>query len=58
MRLTINEQHVLGDKIVVRTGLLDGSKSWGQPPLEIFGKDKLSFQPQVAKNIAPGPPGS
>ncbi|KAK5945131.1 hypothetical protein PMZ80_002335 [Knufia obscura] len=53
-----HHQHVLGDKIVVRTGLLEGSKSWGQPVLEIFGKDKLSWQPQTAKDIAPGPPGS
>lgn len=38
--------------------MLEGTGSWGQPPLEIFGKDKLSFQPQVAKDIASGPPGS
>jgi len=53
-----HHQHVLGDKIVVRTGMLEGSKQWGKPMLEIFGKDKLSWQPQTADNIAPGPPGS
>lgn len=53
-----HHQHALGDKIVVRTGLLEGSQSWSNVPMEIYGKDKLSWQPQVAKDIAPAGPGS
>ncbi|KAK5069456.1 hypothetical protein LTS08_005375 [Lithohypha guttulata] len=51
-----HHQHALGDKIVVRTMLLHGSKDWGTPALEIFGKDKLNWQPQTAKDILPAGP--
>ncbi|KKY18043.1 hypothetical protein UCRPC4_g05246 [Phaeomoniella chlamydospora] len=43
---------VLGpDKIVIRTSLLAGSEKWGKPAAEIYGKEKLSWQPQTATDI-------
>jgi len=36
---------------VVRTGLLKGSEKWGKPIAEIYGKDKLDWQPQTAEHI-------
>lgn len=49
-----HHQTVLGPKIVVRTGLLQGS---GKFPVaaEIFGKDRLSWQPELAHTFS-GPP--
>ncbi|KAI4130124.1 MAG: hypothetical protein LQ338_001899 [Usnochroma carphineum] len=49
-----HHQTVLGDKYVVRTGLLEGSKDW-KVALEIFGKDRLTWQPEVAQTM-PGAP--
>ncbi|KAL9631721.1 MAG: hypothetical protein Q9164_005734 [Protoblastenia rupestris] len=50
-----HHQTVLGPKIVVRTGLLQDSK--GFPVVaEIFGKDKLKWQPQIAEKMFEGPP--
>jgi len=46
---------VLGPKIVVRTGLLKGGKNF-PVAAEIFGKDKLSWQPAIAEKVFPGPP--
>ena len=51
-----HHQHVLGDKIVIRTGLLDGTQKWDKPVLEIYGKDKLSWQPQTGDDIIPAGP--
>lgn len=45
----------MGDKYVVRTGLLEGSKDL-KVALEIFGKDRLSWQPEVAKTVPGAPP--
>jgi len=50
-----HHQTVLGPKIVVRTGLLKNSNSF-PVGAEIFGKDKLSWQPEIAKTVFPGPP--
>ena len=44
----------MGDKIVIRTGLLEGSKKF-PVAAEIFGKDRLSWQPELAKTFS-GPP--
>ncbi|KAK3170145.1 hypothetical protein OEA41_009531 [Lepraria neglecta] len=49
-----HHQTVLGPKIVVRTGLLQGSKKF-PVAAEIFGKDRLSWQPELAKTFS-GPP--
>ena len=38
---------MLGDKIVIRTALLDGTHAWDKPALEIYHKDKYSWQPQT-----------
>jgi hypothetical protein len=47
-----HHQHIQGeDKIVIRTGLLKGSDKWGKPIAEIYGKDKLDWQPQTAEHI-------
>ncbi|KAI4118996.1 MAG: hypothetical protein LQ345_001027 [Seirophora villosa] len=51
-----HHQTVLGDKYVVRTGLLQGGKDFGVG-LEIFGKDRAKWAPQVAETL-PGPPGA
>lgn len=52
-----HHQTVLGPKIVVRTGLLTDSKKF-PVAAEIFGKDKLSWQPKVAETMFDGPPPS
>ncbi|KAL2057060.1 hypothetical protein ABVK25_002799 [Lepraria finkii] len=49
-----HHQTVLGPKIVVRTGLLQGSEKF-PVVAEIFGKDRLSWQPELAKTFS-GPP--
>jgi hypothetical protein len=49
-----HHQTVLGNKIIIRTGLLQGSKDFGVHA-EIFGKDRLKWQPEVAKTFQ-GPP--
>ncbi|KAL8673788.1 MAG: hypothetical protein Q9168_001800 [Polycauliona sp. 1 TL-2023] len=49
-----HHQVVMGDKIVVRSAMLDGSKDF-KVNAEIFGKDRLGWQPEVAHTF-PGPP--
>lgn len=50
-----HHQTVMGDKIVVRTVLLDGGKDF-KPAAEIFGKAKMSWEPEVAKTFDTLPP--
>ncbi|CAF9920546.1 hypothetical protein IMSHALPRED_004958 [Imshaugia aleurites] len=51
-----HHQTVLGPKIVVRTGLLQGAAAAKFPvAAEIFGKDRLSWQPEIAKTFVAGP---
>lgn len=50
-----HHQEVMGDKIVVRTVLLDGGKNF-KPSAEIFGKSKMSWEPEVAKTFETLPP--
>ncbi|KAL8901799.1 MAG: hypothetical protein Q9207_005022 [Kuettlingeria erythrocarpa] len=50
-----HHQTVLGDKYVVRTGMLEGAKDW-KVALEIFGKDRLGWAPEVAKTVEGPPP--
>ena len=50
-----HHQTVLGDKIVVRTGLLKDCKAL-PVAVEIFGKDRLSWQPEIASKTFSGPP--
>ncbi|EKG13178.1 Glutathione-dependent formaldehyde-activating family GFA [Macrophomina phaseolina MS6] len=51
-----HHQTALGDdKIILRTGLLDESKSF-KPAAEIFGKAKLSWEPEVAQTFETLPP--
>lgn len=45
----------MGDKIVVRTVLLNGGKEF-KPSAEIFGKAKMSWEPEVAKTFEMLPP--
>ncbi|KAI4216519.1 MAG: hypothetical protein LQ351_001008 [Letrouitia transgressa] len=50
-----HHQTVMGDdKIVIRTGLLEGGKDF-KVAAEIFGKDRVSWQPEVAHTFE-GPP--
>lgn len=47
-----HHQRVLGDdKIILRTGLLKGTSDWNSPPVEIYAKDQLKFQPKVAEKV-------
>ena len=47
----------MGDKIVIRTALLNGPKNWEKPVLEIFDKEKYPWETQLAENTVPaGPP--
>ena len=50
-----HHQTVLGDKLVVRTVLLDGGKDL-KPAAEIFGKAKMSWEPEVAQTFDTLPP--
>jgi hypothetical protein len=52
-----HQQEALGDdKIVLRTGLLtEGIKTF-QPGAEIFGKDRLSWEKEVAQTFDVMPP--
>ena len=45
----------MGDKIVVRTVLLEGGTGF-KPSAEIFGKAKMSWEPEVAKTFDTLPP--
>ncbi|KAL8795850.1 MAG: hypothetical protein Q9195_001730 [Heterodermia aff. obscurata] len=46
---------VMGDNIVVRTGLLQGTKGF-KAAAEIYGKDRLGWQPEVAHTFEGPPP--
>ncbi|KAL8665624.1 MAG: hypothetical protein Q9202_002128 [Teloschistes flavicans] len=51
-----HHQTVLGpDKIIVRTALLRGGKDF-KVAAEIFGKDRLGWQPEVAHTFEGPPP--
>lgn len=50
-----HHQTVMGDKIVVRTILLDNGKSI-QPGAEIFGKARLPWEKEVAQTFDTLPP--
>jgi len=50
-----HHQTVMGDKIVVRTVLLDQGKSL-KPGAEIFGKDRLPWEREVAQTFEVLPP--
>ncbi|KAL8736350.1 MAG: hypothetical protein Q9181_002478 [Wetmoreana brouardii] len=50
-----HHQTVLGDKIVIRTALLEGSKDFNVAA-EIFGKDRVKWQPEVAHTFEGPPP--
>ncbi|MCJ1272850.1 hypothetical protein MMC21_000639 [Puttea exsequens] len=45
-----HHQTVLGSKIVVRTGLLEGGAKF-PVAAEIYGKDMLSWQPKIAETV-------
>jgi len=47
---------VLGDKVIARTGLLQGGREF-KPNAEIYGKAKLRWEPEVAKTFELLPPG-
>jgi len=54
-----HHQHVLGaDTIVIRTGLLKGTKSWPKPAAEIYDKDRAAWLPQTAEASFPVVPPS
>jgi hypothetical protein len=50
-----HHQTVMGDKIVVRTILLDNGKSI-QPGAEIYGKARLPWEKEVAQTFETLPP--
>ena len=50
-----HHQTVLGDKVIVRTGFLQGAKEW-PVAAEIYGKDLLSWQPKIAEKVFPAGP--
>ncbi|MCJ1301177.1 hypothetical protein MMC08_003976 [Hypocenomyce scalaris] len=50
-----HHQQVMGDKVVVRTVLLDGGKDF-KPAAEIFGKAKMNWEPEVAQTFETLPP--
>jgi hypothetical protein len=45
------------DKIVIRTGLLEGTDKWGKPAAEIYDKERPSWLPQTGDaSFREGPP--
>lgn len=50
-----HHQTVAGDQIVVRTGLLNKAKEF-EPAAEIYGKDKFSWEKEVAHTFSVLPP--
>lgn len=50
-----HHQTVRGPTYVVRTSLLEGAKDF-KPAAEVYGKDRLSWVPEVAKTFETGPP--
>ncbi len=52
-----HEQTALGDKVIARTSLLDSDGSKGfKPAVEIYGKERYNFLPEVAKTFETLPP--
>ncbi|KAI9796188.1 MAG: hypothetical protein M1833_006439 [Piccolia ochrophora] len=51
-----HHQTVAGPVYVVRTGLLEGGDDFSVAA-EIYGKERLSFQPELAQTFEAGPPG-
>ena len=52
-----HHQTVLGDdKYVVRTILLDGAAEGFKPAAEIYGKDRMGWEGEVAKTFEVLPP--
>ncbi|KAL6713919.1 hypothetical protein ACLMJK_008413 [Lecanora helva] len=49
-----HHQTVLGDKIVIRTPLLEGSKKF-PVAAEIYGKDRAGWQPELAHTFPEAP---
>lgn len=51
-----HHQTVLGeDQIVIRSGLLEGSADF-PVVFEIYGKERLSWQPEIAQTVPAAPP--
>ncbi|MCJ1370975.1 hypothetical protein MMC20_002190 [Loxospora ochrophaea] len=50
-----HHQEVMGPKIVVRTILLNDGKSF-KPGAEVYGKDRLGWEPEVATTFQVMPP--
>ncbi|KAJ6260807.1 hypothetical protein Dda_5037 [Drechslerella dactyloides] len=50
-----HHQTVQGNKYVVRSGLLEGASEFSTAA-EVYGKDRWSFQPQVAHTFPVAPP--
>ncbi|KAI9672385.1 MAG: hypothetical protein M1817_003407 [Caeruleum heppii] len=50
-----HHQEVMGDKYVVRTILLDGAKTF-KPSAEVYGKDRMAWEPEVATTFDTMPP--
>ncbi|ETN46835.1 uncharacterized protein HMPREF1541_01024 [Cyphellophora europaea CBS 101466] len=53
-----HHQHIMGDNIVIRTGLLKGTEKWGKPALEIFDAQRAEWLPQTGDDSVKGPPPS
>ena len=50
-----HHQEAMGpDTYVIRTALLAGTDAW-KPALEIYGKDRLGWVPEVAKTLPMAP---
>jgi hypothetical protein len=45
----------MGDKLIARTILIDDGKKL-KPAAEIYGKDRLPWQAEVAQTFEAGPP--
>ncbi|MCJ1401373.1 hypothetical protein MMC11_004585 [Xylographa trunciseda] len=50
-----HHQTVMGPKFVVRTIALEGAKEW-KPAAEVWGKAKMSWEPEVATTFEMMPP--
>lgn len=50
-----HRQEVMGDKLVVRTGLVQGGRDF-KPSAEIYGKARMAWEPEVATTHDTLPP--
>lgn len=51
-----HHQEVMGpDKLVVRTAFLEGNQDW-KVAVEIYGKDRNKWQPEIAHTFDMAPP--